>query len=56
MPYRTVASPEEAYVQVMLEYLKPAIDRLFLEWTEPGARKRFAADLRTLADDIEELP
>ena len=53
---RTVASPEEAYVQVQLEHLKPEIDRLFLEWKEPGARERFAGELRRIATDIEELP
>lgn len=53
---RTVASPEEAYVQVELEHLKPAIDRvLVMDWPDPEARARFAADLRRIATDIEEL-
>jgi len=43
-------------VQVELEHLKPAIDRvLVMDWTDPEARARFAADLRRIATDIEEL-
>ena len=54
---RTVASPEEAYVQVLLEHLKPAIDRvLVVDWEDQEARRRFASELRSIATDIEELP
>ena len=43
-------------MQVELEHLKPAIDRvLVMDWTDPEARARFAADLRRIATDIEEL-
>ncbi len=57
MIVRTVYSPEEAFVQVELEHLKPAIDRvLVLDWPDRDARARFAADLRRIAADLEDLP
>jgi len=56
-PARTVASPEEACVQLSLEYLRANIDRvLVLDWQDKEARARFADDMHRIATEIKELP